>query len=138
MYAGDLLHEDIYEPWAEEKREQLRQSHHALLLELAGLHEERGEYEPAIEALRRVAAEEPTREEARAALMRLYALAGRHHEAILQYDRFRKDLREQFDEEPGAEIKRLFEEIRAGRFPAAKEPPAGGPRRSFRTPRQTT
>ena len=118
LYAGDLLPDDIYEPWAEEKREQLRQSYHALLLKLAGLHEERGEYGPAIEVLRRAAAEEPAREEAHARLMRLYALTGRHHEAILQYERLRKALREQFDEEPGAEIKRLFEEIRAGRFPA--------------------
>jgi predicted ATPase/DNA-binding SARP family transcriptional activator/DNA-binding CsgD family transcriptional regulator len=119
LYIGDLLPEDVYESWAEEKREQLRRSYHALLLELAGLHEEREEYGPAGEALRRAAAEEPTGEEAHAGLMRLYALTGRHHEAILQYERFRKARREQLNEEPGAEIRRLYEEIRAGKFPAA-------------------
>lgn len=120
LYVGDLLPEDIYEPWTEEKREQLRRSYHALLLELAALHEEREEYGSAIEVIRRAAASEPTREEAHAGLMRLYALAGQHQEAILQYERLRNTLRQQFDEEPSVEIRHLYEEIRAGRFPAAR------------------
>jgi predicted ATPase/DNA-binding SARP family transcriptional activator/DNA-binding CsgD family transcriptional regulator len=127
LYAGDLLPEDIYEPWAEEKRGQLRQSYHALLLELSGLHEEHEEYGPAIEALRRVAADEPTRVEAHAGLMRLYALAGQPHEAILQYERLRRVLLERFDEEPGVEIRRLHEAIRTGKFPADPFPSADRP-----------
>ncbi len=125
LYVGDLLPEDIYEPWAEEKRGQLRWSYHSLLSELAGLHEEREEYGPAIEALRRAAAGEPTREKTHEGLMRLYALAGQQHEAILQYERLRKVLREQLDEEPGVEIRDLYEEIRAGRFPSSHSFSAG-------------
>jgi DNA-binding SARP family transcriptional activator len=127
LYVGDLLPEDRYEPWAEERREHLRRSHLALLLERAGLHEEREEYGPAIESLRRAAAEEPTREEAHANLMRLYALTGRHQEAILQYERLRNALREQLDEEPGAEIKRLLEEIREGQVRTAPSPSVDRP-----------
>src|SRR5215211_5332311 len=73
LYAGDLLPEDRYEEWAESKREELRQLYLALLIELAGLHEERGEYELAIEALRKATAKEPTFEEGHAALLRLHA-----------------------------------------------------------------
>jgi predicted ATPase/DNA-binding SARP family transcriptional activator/DNA-binding CsgD family transcriptional regulator len=125
LYVGDLLPEDIYEPWAEEKREQLRRSYHALLLELSRLHEERGDYGPAIEALRQAASEEPTREEAHARLMRLFSLAGQRHEAILQYERLRKVLYERLGEEPGVEARRLYEAIRAGKFPEAPSPSAG-------------
>jgi predicted ATPase/DNA-binding SARP family transcriptional activator/DNA-binding CsgD family transcriptional regulator len=134
LYVGDLLPEDRYEEWAEEKREQLRSSYHVLLLELAGLHEEREEYGPAIETLRRAAAEEPTREEAHAVLMRLYALTGRRQEAILQYERLRNALRGQLDEEPGAETKRLLAEIRAGKVPAAPSPPVGRPSKELLDP----
>ena len=127
LYVGDLLPEDVYEPWTEEKRGQLRRSYHALLSELARLHEEREEYGPAIEALRRVATDEPTLVVAHASLMRLYALAGQRHEAILQYERLRRVLLERFEEEPGVEIRRLYEEIRAGKFPADTSPSADRP-----------
>ena len=37
LYAGDLLPEDLYEEWAEDRREQLRRTYLSLLLELAAL-----------------------------------------------------------------------------------------------------
>ena len=57
LYSGELLPRDPYEDWAEVPRESLRQLFLALLVELASLHEERGEYGPGIEALRRVLVE---------------------------------------------------------------------------------
>jgi predicted ATPase/DNA-binding SARP family transcriptional activator/DNA-binding CsgD family transcriptional regulator len=126
LYTGELLPEDPYEAWTEEKREWLRGLHLALLLELAGLHEEREEYRPAIEALWRVATEEPTNEEVHVGLMRLHALCGRRREALLQYERLREALREGLDEEPGSASRRLQEEIQAGKFPAAPSPRAAG------------
>jgi DNA-binding SARP family transcriptional activator len=89
LHAGELLPEDRYEEWTEGKRQELGQLRRALLVDLAGLYEERGEYEKGIEVLRRVLSEEPTREEAHASLMRLYALSGRRQESILQYERLR-------------------------------------------------
>ena len=53
LYAGELLPEDRYEAWPEERRAQLEELHLSLLAELAALYEERGEYETAIEALGR-------------------------------------------------------------------------------------
>jgi DNA-binding SARP family transcriptional activator len=52
LYAGELLPEDRYEEWTQDRREGLRQLHLTLLVELAGVHEEREEYESAIQALR--------------------------------------------------------------------------------------
>lgn len=74
LYASDLLPEDRYEEWAQDRRQALRKTLLVLLVELGSLHEERGEYEAAIAALRRVVAEEQTAEEAHVGLMRLYAL----------------------------------------------------------------
>ena len=58
LYAGDLLPEDRYEGWVEERRRQSKTLHLDLLAELAALHEQRGELEPAIEALQLVVANE--------------------------------------------------------------------------------
>jgi DNA-binding SARP family transcriptional activator len=44
LYSGELLPEDRYEEWTAGRREELRQLYLALLVELAGLHEEREEH----------------------------------------------------------------------------------------------
>ena len=124
LYAGELLPRDPYEGWAEVPREGLRQSFLSLLVELANLHEQRGEYGPGIEALRRAVVEEPTREESHIGLMRLYALSGRRGEALAQYERLEKTLSRELAAEPGAAGRRLYEEIASGRFPQVNPPPA--------------
>ncbi|MGH3090631.1 MAG: LuxR C-terminal-related transcriptional regulator [Rubrobacteraceae bacterium] len=118
LYAGDLLPGDLYEDWVEGRREGLRSAHLELLVELAALHEEREEFEPAIEALRKVVDIEPAREEANVALMRLYALAGRRRAALEQYERFLKTLE---GGAPTEAARRLRAEILAERFPPPRE-----------------
>ncbi len=67
LYAGDLLPEDRYEHWAEEKRGALRASYLALLAGLATVYEERGEYGMGVEVLqRRSPRNPPTRQHTRA------------------------------------------------------------------------
>jgi predicted ATPase/DNA-binding SARP family transcriptional activator/DNA-binding CsgD family transcriptional regulator len=117
LYSGELLPEDRYEEWAETRREELRQLHLALLTELAGLHKERGEHGLAVEALRRVVAEEPTLEEAHAGLMRLYALSERRGEAMAQYGWLCEVLSTRLGAEPSAATRRLRDEIAAGGLP---------------------
>ncbi|MGI8909594.1 MAG: tetratricopeptide repeat protein [Rubrobacteraceae bacterium] len=120
LYAGDLLPGELYEDWAEGRRTELRTLYLALLVELAGLYEEREEYEPAIEALGRVVADEPAHEEAHVGLMRLHAISGRRGEAIRQYERLREVLRRELAVEPSAESQRLYKDIVAGRPPPAR------------------
>jgi predicted ATPase/DNA-binding SARP family transcriptional activator/DNA-binding CsgD family transcriptional regulator len=126
LYSGDLLPEDRYEEWVEGRRENLRQLYLALLIELAGLYEERDDYEAAIEVLRNATATEPTLEEAHAALMRLHALSGRPERALAQYERLRNALVEELGTQPGAATRHLRDEIAAGRLPPA---PSAGPTR---------
>jgi predicted ATPase/DNA-binding SARP family transcriptional activator/DNA-binding CsgD family transcriptional regulator len=125
LYAEDLLPGDLYEGWAEERRLELRGTYLALLLELARLYEERGELEAAIEALDEAVAAEPTREDAHASLMQLHALSGRRRQALRQYERLSEALSGELALEPGAEVRRLREDISAGAFPPRC--PAGPP-----------
>ena len=122
LYSGELLPQDRYEAWAEERRAQLRGVYISLLLELAGVYEERKEFGEAIEALGRVVAEDPTHEDAHAALIRLYALLGRRREALRQYERLREALFTEFGAEPEAATVHLHEEIWAGTFPPSHSP----------------
>ena len=125
LYAGDLLPEDRYEAWAEDRREGLRQLYLSLLVALAKVYEEGGEHESALDALRKTTAEEPTLEEAHASLMRLYALSGRPEQALVQFERLRDILARMLGLRPAEATGRLRDEIAAGRFPLSTpdEPP---------------
>ena len=120
LYAGDLLPEDRYEEWAEERREELRSTYLALLAELAELYEERKEFGPAIEALRRLLRSEPSHEGAHVGLMRLYALSGERQAALMQYERLREALLRELGTDPAAISQRLYEDIVAGRVPPSR------------------
>jgi DNA-binding SARP family transcriptional activator len=117
LYAGELLPGDRYEEWAEGRREELRRLYLALLLELAGLHEERAEHDAGVEALLRAAAEDPALEEAHAGLIRLYDLSDRRTLALAQYEKLRKALSEKLEIEPDPSTRSLYEEIAAGGYP---------------------
>lgn len=117
LYAGELLPEDRYEEWAEERRQELRETYLSLLMGLASAHAERKDYGSAIEALRRVVSEEAIREEAHAELMRLCALSGRKSEALRQYETLRETFSRDLGVEPSSSSRALREEIASGRFP---------------------
>ena len=130
LYSGELLPGDRFEEWTQSRRQELRQRFLSLLVELSGLHEERGgeeELELAVQALQRVLAEEPTNEEAHLGLMRLYAALGRSGEALRQYVRLSEALSRELGAEPSASTRALSKQIAAGRFPALRTQPAGLP-----------
>jgi DNA-binding SARP family transcriptional activator len=122
LYSGELLPQDRYEPWVEQRRAELRGLYLSLLVELAGLYEEGEEYGSAIEALSRVVAEEATNEGAHVGLIRLYALSGRRREALGQYEQLREAHSREFGTEPEAAARYLQQEIWEGTFPPAHSP----------------
>ena len=119
LYAGDLLPGDRYEDWTEVRREGLRQLYLGLLIDLAGLREERDEYGPAIEALKIAVGEEPTNEGAHASLMRLHSHCGRPEQALAQYERLRDALSRDLGTQPSPTTRRLRDEIASGRHTTA-------------------
>ena len=130
LYSGELLPEDRYEEWAESRRQELRQRFLSLLIELAGLYEERGEEEDlalAVQTLQRALVVEFTNQEAHVGLMRVYALSGRQGEALGQYVRLSEALSSALGGEPSASARALKEEIAAGRFQGETTRAAGPP-----------
>lgn len=124
LYTGDLLPEDRYEEWVVGQRETLRRSYLSLLAELAEICEERGDLDPAIEALWLAVEAEPADEEARVALIRLYARSGRRHQALLQYEQLRRTSPQQLGVDSGEPRRRLYEEMPPG--PSPVKPRAAG------------
>ena len=86
-YGGTLLPEDLYETWAENRREHLRLRYRELL-RLAGRWED-------------LLVEDPTDEDAHVALMTQHVEAGDHRAALRQFERMDAALRRELGVGPG-------------------------------------
>lgn len=125
LYAGELLPEDRYAEWTLTRREALRELHLALAVELAELYESAGAEDEARAQLERVLTQDPLREEAHRALMRLYARQGKRALALKQFQIARVNLERELGVEPEAAMQQLADALRAGQdtFPAAANLP---------------
>src|SRR5262249_48888725 len=94
---------DPHQGWAIAHRHALRGDHAALLEELAGMLESRGELDRASRAATALVAAEPLREDAHLRLIRLAALAGRRTDATRRYEELRAVLARDLGTEPSAE-----------------------------------
>lgn len=86
LYTGDLLPDDLYEPWAHDRREELRAQFVSLMSRLASLLLDTGEQDSAITALRRLFASDPLHEPSHRALMRIYDGMGERQQAVRQFE----------------------------------------------------
>jgi len=116
LYTGPLLPEDRYEDWVLRERSALEELHQSVLLDLASLHESRGDLEPALEALRRVIAIDEAHEQAHVAVMRLYAATGQRQLALRQFHQLAAALREELDAEPDPSTVAIYQRILQGEF----------------------
>lgn len=113
LYTGELLPEDRYAEWTFTRREELRQLHLALRMELATRYERERGFSEARQLLEHVVAEDPLREEAHRALMRLYAREGKRPLALKQYHILRQQLVRELQVEPDAATRQLYETLQA-------------------------
>ena len=113
LYGEGLLPDDRYEEWTIPYRDELQGEFVAVLEELAGLLESRGEIDGAVQAAGRLVEVEPLHESAHLLLIRLDALAGRRAKALRRYEQMREMLEAVLQTEPSPEAQRLYEEIRA-------------------------
>ncbi len=100
LYGGELLPQDRYEEWVEERREQLRRRQ-VDLLRLAGRWDE-------------VLEQEPSDEAAHLAAMQRHVAAGDRHAALRQFERLDRALRQELGVAPGREAVALRDRLRAG------------------------
>jgi DNA-binding SARP family transcriptional activator len=99
LYRGELLPDDVYEPWSVEPRGRLRR-HYLDVLREGALWE-------------RLVEEEPTDEHAARALMRAHVEAGERREAIRRFERLREALRDHLGVGPDPATVALYEEVLA-------------------------
>ncbi|MDQ4099643.1 MAG: winged helix-turn-helix domain-containing protein [Chloroflexota bacterium] len=112
LYAGDLLADEPYADWLVPRREWLRRAWRGAVLDLAEL--ELADHPLAVlPDLERLVAADPADEAAHQGLMRALAAAGRRDQALRQYERCVKAVREELDAEPTAKTMALATAIRA-------------------------
>jgi DNA-binding SARP family transcriptional activator len=116
IYRGDLLIEDRYAEWTEGPRQELRDLHNDLLIELSQLYAAAGKLELAAERLERLLQADPLNEDANRLMMRIYAEAGSRQKADRQYKSFRAALRREIGAAPSEETEALIQDILSGKL----------------------
>ncbi|MFB7276260.1 AAA family ATPase [Streptomyces hydrogenans] len=106
-FGGELLPEDRYAPWAEQRRTELTALRLRLLLTLAERRLSEGAYEEAGGAARGALAVAPAEEHAHRLLMTTFLEQGLRTQAVRQYEQCREVLAEELGIVPGPETERL-------------------------------
>ena len=114
-YPGDLLPEEPYAAWTIAPRDELADLWRSLRFDQAAALEAGGRIGEAIEALERLAGDSPEREDVAVALMRLYAHADQRPRALQRYELLRDTLRREVGADPDLAVRRLRDDISAGR-----------------------
>jgi len=110
--TGAFLAEFRYEDWAAVDIARHNELYLQALEEGAQLESSVGEFDRAIELLRKAVIEDPLRESSYVDLMRSLWLKGQRTEALRTYQRLREVLARRLEVEPQAQTTRLYEAIR--------------------------
>lgn len=111
LYKGDFLQEDPYPPWADKKREELRNRYIELLHQTARLYEKQGSFKKAVECYKKVIEVDPLLEESYQKLMTLYASRGMNSEALAAYETCRKVLKKELKAKPDSMTEAIYNRI---------------------------
>jgi predicted ATPase/DNA-binding SARP family transcriptional activator len=122
FHRGELL-PGFYEEWVLRERERLRELLHQTLCRLISHFEQVGDLDRALEYARAAASADPLREEARAELIRLLAARGEPAEALQEYQKLERMLREELALSPSARTRALVASLPCG--PGTHERRAG-------------
>jgi predicted ATPase/DNA-binding SARP family transcriptional activator len=117
LYGGDYLPEDLYEDWAQRRRDRLRRIHSWLLENAAELAIAYDMGLRACEYLLALLERNPAEEQAHRQLMLIYARMGRRSDALSQFQMLREALREELRTNPLPETIELYRSVQAGRIP---------------------
>ncbi len=111
LYKGDFLAEDLYEPWVEVRRYQLRTMYIDLLYRTAALYEAQGKSRKASEHYKMIIKTDPICEAACQKLMLIYSNLGMRAEALKVYEDCRKALEREIGVEPGRLTVSIYKRI---------------------------
>ena len=116
LYAGDLVPDDVYADWTLVPRESLRRLHREASLALAAHHGGKRDYARAVGLLTPLLARDPADEPVHRELMRAYALTGRRHDALRQYQACVDALAAELDVSPEPQTAALYSQILNGQL----------------------
>lgn len=122
LYQGELLPDDRYSEWTQTLRLSLRRAYREACLALAEHHRRHGRYADAIALLTPLLPDDPADEPVHRSLMRLYALAGRRHDALRQYQTCVDALAAELDLSPSPVTEKAYDQILSGELPLQLEP----------------
>lgn len=114
LYQGDLLPDDRYSDWTLLPREDLFRRQREARLALAAHRREAGDFSSSIAILTPLLAHDPADEAVHRELMVLYAMAGRRHEALRQYQACVEALSSELDVSPSAETVAIYSQVISG------------------------
>jgi len=133
LYNSDLLPDDRYAEWTLSSRERLRRQQREARLTLAAHARDARAYTRAISLLTPLLIQDPADELVHRELMQLYALAGRRHEALRQYQACVDALAAELAVPPDAKTTALYTGIIHGEI----TPPPASILPTWMTPSQT-
>jgi DNA-binding SARP family transcriptional activator len=121
LYTGPFLPEDIYEDWSFIQREQLTQAYLAMRNELTDHYLNFKRYEDATQSAHAVLKENRCDEVAHRHLIQVYIAQGRRSEALQQYQRCERVLREELGVKPLPETTRAIQTLLKNDPPSAQQ-----------------
>jgi DNA-binding SARP family transcriptional activator/type II secretory pathway predicted ATPase ExeA len=127
LYRGELLPDDIYAEWTIPHRNELSRLHREARLALAQTHLGTQNYEEVINLLKPLLKIDPADEWVHREMMRAFALSGRRHDSLRQYQVCVDSLASELDAPPGPETTVLYEQILNNNLIAPKFDPASFP-----------
>jgi DNA-binding SARP family transcriptional activator/tetratricopeptide (TPR) repeat protein len=117
LFCGDYLPEDLYEDWAQKRRDRLRRLHRWLLEHAATLAVAHTMGLRACEYLQTLLEQDVTDEQTHRLLMLVYARMGHRTDALNQFQQLKTVLRTELKASPLPETVTLFRDIQNGRIP---------------------
>ena len=123
-YTGRLL-PHLYDDWVTQLQNRLAEQHLGALIQVGTLCEQAGDISMALDFAHCALAADPFCEPVHAALIRLHTAAHQPAMALRHYREWERRLREEFDETPGEDIRRLAASLHvhaADASPAALSP----------------
>jgi DNA-binding SARP family transcriptional activator len=121
LYAGPFLSEDIYADWSFQQRERLAKIYLRMCSILTVHYLKVKHYEDAARTAQAVLAENRCDEAAHQQLIRIYAAQGRRSEALQQYHRCVRLLRDELNVQPLHETVLLFKELLKNESPESQK-----------------
>ena len=114
LYQGDLLPDELYTDWTSTPREALRRQRREISLTLVNHYRGSHDYANSIALLTPLLTPDPADEVVHRELIRAYALSGRRHDALRQYQACVDALAADLDVPPEPETTALYERILSG------------------------